>query len=488
MAICIRCSKEWTGLGSYCTDCQQLEVLEKQRKDALEFEENRDRHNRRQIELQEEANIEATRLKEIELGIKAQELQIKEEKNQKLFEIEEEKNQILINEARKQTKILSEQRITEKAAYKRGFDLQVEENSDDEFITLKSDLNGNISIKAIACGFETDALVESWIKGVKDRIAKEKVKKSDLLLSVKEYFKANPLNSFIANFKSGQIEIKTKKINPNVYLYTNVGFFLSLSCSEKKQTAWIESIHFPFESMFDKDLQNFLLKLIQDKFKEFYPQIKDRMGKYENEVLLKHELQLTHQKLIIEENVKKIFGIFKKSKKAVPLVEEPISFNDFIFKDFNSNIAEIIIDPKRVSESVKDKSSEDPLYDQAVQLVIESKKPSISYVQRNLRIGYNRAARIIEDMEKAGLISPMQSNGNREVIEPNQEIRSPVEIDLDLASKDIYETYIDIVGIDEYSDAEKRAHDAYQELINPAQSKKFVEPKDTGKVKILFKD
>jgi S-DNA-T family DNA segregation ATPase FtsK/SpoIIIE len=63
----------------------------------------------------------------------------------------------------------------------------------------------------------------------------------------------------------------------------------------------------------------------------------------------------------------------------------------------------------------------DPLYDQAVQIVLESKKPSISYVQRNLRIGYNRAARIIEDMEKAGLVSPMQSNGNREVIQPKQE-------------------------------------------------------------------
>jgi S-DNA-T family DNA segregation ATPase FtsK/SpoIIIE len=63
----------------------------------------------------------------------------------------------------------------------------------------------------------------------------------------------------------------------------------------------------------------------------------------------------------------------------------------------------------------------DPLYDQAVQLILESKKPSISYVQRNLRIGYNRAARIIEDMEKAGLVSPMQSNGNREVIQPNHQ-------------------------------------------------------------------
>ena len=58
----------------------------------------------------------------------------------------------------------------------------------------------------------------------------------------------------------------------------------------------------------------------------------------------------------------------------------------------------------------------DPLYDEAVQIVIQSRKASISYVQRNLRIGYNRAARIIEDMEKAGLVTPMQSNGNREII------------------------------------------------------------------------
>ncbi len=63
----------------------------------------------------------------------------------------------------------------------------------------------------------------------------------------------------------------------------------------------------------------------------------------------------------------------------------------------------------------------DPLYDQAVALVLKSRRASISYVQRDLRIGYNRAARLIEQMEKAGLVSPMQSNGNREVLAPNRE-------------------------------------------------------------------
>ncbi|MEX2551423.1 MAG: DNA translocase FtsK, partial [Actinomycetota bacterium] len=60
----------------------------------------------------------------------------------------------------------------------------------------------------------------------------------------------------------------------------------------------------------------------------------------------------------------------------------------------------------------------DPLYDQAVAIVLESRKASISYVQRRLKIGYNRAARMIEDMEAAGLVSALQSNGNREVLAP----------------------------------------------------------------------
>ncbi len=63
----------------------------------------------------------------------------------------------------------------------------------------------------------------------------------------------------------------------------------------------------------------------------------------------------------------------------------------------------------------------DPLYDQAVAYVLKSRRASISSVQRQLRIGYNRAARMIEDMERAGLVSAMQSNGNRDVLAPGGE-------------------------------------------------------------------
>jgi S-DNA-T family DNA segregation ATPase FtsK/SpoIIIE len=73
-------------------------------------------------------------------------------------------------------------------------------------------------------------------------------------------------------------------------------------------------------------------------------------------------------------------------------------------------------------EDGPDKSAEaDPLYDDAVAYVLKSRRASISSVQRQLRIGYNRAARIIEAMEHAGLVSSMQSNGNREVIAPKHD-------------------------------------------------------------------
>ena len=62
----------------------------------------------------------------------------------------------------------------------------------------------------------------------------------------------------------------------------------------------------------------------------------------------------------------------------------------------------------------------DELYDEAVNFVIDSRRASISAVQRKLRIGYNRAARLIETMEEAGLVSEMSSNGSREVLVPKR--------------------------------------------------------------------
>ena len=71
------------------------------------------------------------------------------------------------------------------------------------------------------------------------------------------------------------------------------------------------------------------------------------------------------------------------------------------------------------NESSNDEDA-DELYDEAVNFVIDSRRASISAVQRKLRIGYNRAARLIETMEQAGIVTEMSSNGSREVIVPKR--------------------------------------------------------------------
>ncbi|MCK4608423.1 MAG: DNA translocase FtsK 4TM domain-containing protein [Gammaproteobacteria bacterium] len=90
---------------------------------------------------------------------------------------------------------------------------------------------------------------------------------------------------------------------------------------------------------------------------------------------------------------------------------------DYIDDITNGNVGAVIgIDAIENGEA--DDAEQDVLYDQAVQFVIETRRISISSIQRRFKIGYNRAARIVEAMEAAGLVSPMESNGNREVLVP----------------------------------------------------------------------
>ena len=69
-----------------------------------------------------------------------------------------------------------------------------------------------------------------------------------------------------------------------------------------------------------------------------------------------------------------------------------------------------------MQELSDDSEIDDDLYNEAVEFVIETRRASISSVQRKFRIGYNRAARLIEAMEENGIVSPMNSNGSREVL------------------------------------------------------------------------
>ena len=76
------------------------------------------------------------------------------------------------------------------------------------------------------------------------------------------------------------------------------------------------------------------------------------------------------------------------------------------------------LDENNIAEFGEGGSESDALYDQAVAVVLKNRRASISLVQRHLRIGYNRAARLLEQMEQSGIVSTMQSNGNREILVP----------------------------------------------------------------------
>jgi S-DNA-T family DNA segregation ATPase FtsK/SpoIIIE len=75
-------------------------------------------------------------------------------------------------------------------------------------------------------------------------------------------------------------------------------------------------------------------------------------------------------------------------------------------------------EPDELGAVATEDAEQDPLYDEAVKIVTTERKPSISYVQRRLKIGYNRAARLLEAMEAAGLVGSLQTNGAREVLVP----------------------------------------------------------------------
>ena len=113
--------------------------------------------------------------------------------------------------------------------------------------------------------------------------------------------------------------------------------------------------------------------------------------------------QRVHGAFVADQEVEDIVNYLK-------LQGEPEYLADVI-EDTGSSDAIPGLEPLEDTES-------DALYDQAVAIVTESRRASISYVQRRLKVGYNRAASMIEDMERAGVVSAVQSNGTREVLAP----------------------------------------------------------------------
>jgi S-DNA-T family DNA segregation ATPase FtsK/SpoIIIE len=116
--------------------------------------------------------------------------------------------------------------------------------------------------------------------------------------------------------------------------------------------------------------------------------------------------------------VKRVHGAFVDDHEVHAVVE-------FLKQTGEPNyIADILREPTDAIPGLSpeaagvDLEDNDPLYDEAVEFVIQSRRASISSVQRKLKIGYNRAARLIEEMERTGVVSAPEHNGNRQVLAP----------------------------------------------------------------------
>nr|WP_305764143.1 DNA translocase FtsK [Coxiella endosymbiont of Rhipicephalus microplus] len=116
--------------------------------------------------------------------------------------------------------------------------------------------------------------------------------------------------------------------------------------------------------------------------------------------------------------------------------EEVHRVAEYLKKSGEANYVEEILDEIKAFQSLnsfkksalvggleEEGSKQDPLYNRAVETVIQSQRVSVSSIQRRFKIGYNRAARIVEAMEIAGVVTSIENNGTREVLIPSQKIK-----------------------------------------------------------------
>lgn len=115
-----------------------------------------------------------------------------------------------------------------------------------------------------------------------------------------------------------------------------------------------------------------------------------------------------HGAFVSDQEVQRVVEYLKKQGK--PQYEEDILISNMAEQNSSASLTGI--------ESTDYDHEQDPLYDEAVKIVTESRRASISGIQRRLKIGYNRAARMVETMEAAGVVGPQETSGNREVLAP----------------------------------------------------------------------
>ena len=135
-------------------------------------------------------------------------------------------------------------------------------------------------------------------------------------------------------------------------------------------------------------------------------------------IILDFDMQKRRLSLGMKQAISNPWDKIKNSLQVDKIHEGEITnITEFgLFIKINDDIESILLEDDDVDDESEINETSDELYNEAVQIVKETKKTSISFLQRKLKIGYNRAANLIEAMESQGILSEPQSNGNREIL------------------------------------------------------------------------
>jgi S-DNA-T family DNA segregation ATPase FtsK/SpoIIIE len=118
-----------------------------------------------------------------------------------------------------------------------------------------------------------------------------------------------------------------------------------------------------------------------------------------------------HGAFVSDEEVHRVVEHLKQSSSGPDYIEG-------VLEEVQPMGEGVVVGATGLPETSASSEDSDPLYDEAVRIVTETRRASISGVQRRLKIGYNRAARLIEAMEAAGVVTPPEHNGDRSVLAP----------------------------------------------------------------------
>lgn len=450
MSNCYSCGTVYSGYGSVCPTCKQTEALKEQSEKSLraqsEFAEQQQRISQMQIYALEEQNGIARRNADKMVALE-----------QKKVDVLNYQIELLEKQANKQTKLLLEQSIPDETAYQQGFNLRsmirLDENQESSEILnehsfqILFDFDRKVFVDNIEPDFETPRLKIAYINGLKKRVKEEfsECVTLDMLEHMAYRYGKNSLTLEAIQSQSNRGQFYFSVFTANVEIKSiSVAYHIKYrtELDSGKVTVDIDAPIFlspALNAAFFKGLYEYIHSLNSQE------QCLERLDRCKKVMRLQEEAKARNEKreqrykesyakweidnstLSIIENVLKILGV-------IPTIWLwQINHEIYSFLYGVAYIASLKLKFPRENSPAKESIEKvpfyrdplnlDPIYDRAVEVMLANNRASISLLQRHLKIGYDRAARLLGSMEIAGLVSTMSRDGSREIYSAPPDLR-----------------------------------------------------------------